>query len=154
MSQNTPRARCTLPEVWLDSRLLCVGTRCAHAHDVLGISESLVTFVDGAGGALSLVEFRLPSQCRILESLVGALAAIGVQIMHIRVRTHDDHLNHSLRVAECDGSAVGTPRRSEVQRVLTGLVERALANVRRPIVKSRPRSQTATPVGSPARVVP
>jgi hypothetical protein len=104
---------------------------------VLGISESLVTFVDGAGGALSLIELRLPNECRILESLVGTLAALGVQILHIRVQARRDHVDHSLRVAECDGSEVVGPSRHEVQHALVALVEAALRNVRRPLAKSR-----------------
>jgi hypothetical protein len=104
---------------------------------VLGISESLVTFVDGAEGALSLVEFCLPTQCRILDSLVATLTAIGVQILHIQVQAGGDHVKHRVRVAECDGSAVNAPRRLEVQRALLELVECALRNVRRPLAKSR-----------------
>lgn len=104
---------------------------------VLGISESLVTFVDGAGGALSLIELRLPNECRVLESLVGTLAALGVQILHIRVQAHRDHVDHRLRVAECDGTDVPAPRRHEVQFALVSLVEAALRNVRRPLAKSR-----------------
>lgn len=119
---------------------------------VLGISESLVTFVDGANGALSFIEFRLPSQCRVLESLVGTLAALGVQILHIQVRAHSDHVNHRLRVAECDGSEVNSPRRTEVQHALLGLVECALRNVRRPLAKSSPSGRVATPAGPLARV--
>lgn len=119
---------------------------------MLGISESLVTFVDGANGALSLIEFQLPSQCRVLESLVGTLAALGVHILHIQVRTHRDHVNHRLRVAECDGSAVNAPRRTEVQHALLDLVEGALHNVRRPLAKSNPSARVATPAGSSARV--
>jgi hypothetical protein len=118
---------------------------------VLGISESLVTFVDGAGGALSLIEFRLPSECRVLESLVGTLAAVGVQILHIQVRPRRDHVDHRLRVAECDGSAVNAPRRHEVQRELLRLVETALRNVRRPLVKSR-SGTNATSRTAPTRV--
>ncbi|HEX6271858.1 MAG TPA: hypothetical protein VFZ53_02405 [Polyangiaceae bacterium] len=113
---------------------------------MLGISESLITFIDGAGGALSQVEFRLPSECRILESLVGTLAAVGVQIQHIQVQTRRDHVNHRLRVAECDGSDVPPPRRLEVQHALLGLVERALGNARRPLAKSR-RRVLASPGG-------
>lgn len=104
---------------------------------VLGISESLITFIDGAGGALSLVEFRLPSECRVLDSLVGTLAAVGVQILHIRVRKQRDYVNHRLRVAECDGSEVLAPRRLEVQHALMSLVEGSLTNVRRPLAKAR-----------------
>jgi hypothetical protein len=106
---------------------------------MLGMSESLVTFIDGAGGALSAIEFRLPSECRILESLVSTLAVVGVQIMHIQVQPHADQVSHRLRVAECDGSAVKAPRRLEVQHALLGLVECAIRNVRRPLAKSRPR---------------
>ena len=106
--------------------------------DVIGISESLVTFVDGAGGVLAFVEFRLPSECRILDSLVGTLAAVGVQILHIQVRRHRDHVNHRVRVAECDGSDVASTRRFEVQGVLSSLVARELENVRRPLAKSGP----------------
>jgi len=102
---------------------------------VLGISESLITFIDGAGGALSLVEFRLPSECRILESLVGTLTAIGVQILHIQVQRQRDHVNHRLRVAECDGSEVFAPRRLEVQHALMSLVEGSLTSARRPLAK-------------------
>jgi len=105
---------------------------------VLGISESLITFIDGAGGALSQVEFRLPPECRILDSLVGTLAALGVQILHIQVRPQRGEVDHRLRVAECDGNDVPPPRRLEVQHALLGLVERALGNVRRPLAKSRP----------------
>lgn len=119
---------------------------------VLGISESLVTFVDGANGALSFVEFRLPSECRILESLVGTLATLGVQILHIQVRMQSDHVNHRLRVAECDGSEVNAPRRGEVQHALLGLVERGLRNVRRPLAKSSPSGRAAAPAGPVARL--
>ena len=111
---------------------------------MLGISESLITFIDGAGGALSQVEFRLPSECRILDSLVGTLAALGVQILHIQVRPQRGQVDHRLRVAECDGTDVPSPRRLEVQRALVGLVERALRNVRRPLVKSRPLALAAS----------
>jgi hypothetical protein len=119
---------------------------------VLGISESLITFVDGANGALTFVEFRLPSECRVLESLVGTLAALGVQILHIQVRKHQDHVNHRVHVAECDGSAVNLPRRTEVQHALLGLVDCALRNVRRPLAKSNPSGRAATPTGPVARV--
>lgn len=111
---------------------------------MLGISESLVTFVDGAGGALSLIEFRLPNECRILESLVGTLAALGVQILHIRVQAYRDHVDHRLRVAECDGMDVPAPRRHEVQFALVSLVETALRNVRRPLAKSREKLEVGT----------
>ena len=120
---------------------------------MLGISESLIRFVDGAGGALSLIEFRVPSECRILESLVGTLAAIGVQILHIQVRNHRDHVDHRLRVAECDGSLVASPRRVEVQRALLELVECALSNVRRPLARSRRASDVAAKTkGEPVRI--
>jgi hypothetical protein len=111
------------------------------------LSESLVTFIDGAGGALSAIEFRLPSECRILGSLVSTLAAVGVQIMHIQVQPQADQVNHRLRVAECDGSAVNAPRRLEVQHALLGLVESAIRNMRRPLAKSRP-SRAARPVAT------
>jgi hypothetical protein len=110
---------------------------------VLGISESLITFVDGAGGVLSFVELRLPTECRILGSLVGTLAAVGVQILHIRVQKHRDHVKHRLRVAECDGSEVTSPKRFEVEGVLSSLVERELENVRRPLAKSRLTAHSA-----------
>ena len=103
---------------------------------MLSLSQSLVTFVDGANGALSFIELRLPSECRILESLVGTLAALGVQILHIQVRTQPSHVDHRLRVAECDGSDVNPPRRVEVQHALLGLVEHSLDNVRRPLAKA------------------
>jgi hypothetical protein len=103
----------------------------------LGISESLITFIDGAGGALSHVEFRLPSECRILGSLVGTLAALGVQILHIQVQPKSDHITHRLRVAQSDGSDVPMARRLEVQHALLALVECALRSVRRPLAKSR-----------------
>jgi UTP:GlnB (protein PII) uridylyltransferase len=119
---------------------------------VLSLSQSLVTFVDGANGALSFIEFRLPSECRILESLVGTLAALGVQILHIQVRTQRNHVDHRLRVAECDGSDVNVPRRVEVQHALLGLVETALDNVRRPLAKSGSTERALGAKGSEARL--
>lgn len=137
MSQKAPRAIALhLPGKARQTQGIRAGTPCALRREVLGISESLITFVDGAGGALSLVELRLPSDCRVLESLVGTLAALGVQILHIQVRKHRGHVDHRLRVAECDGSEVASPRRVEVQKALLELVDRALRNVRRPLAKS------------------
>jgi hypothetical protein len=118
-------------------RVFGAGTSRALRALVIGISESLLTFVDGAGGVLSFVEFRLPCECRILDSLVGTLSALGVQILHIQVQRHRDHVNHRVRVAECDGSDVASPRRFEVQHALSDLVARELESVRRPLAKSR-----------------
>jgi hypothetical protein len=138
MLQKAPRKNARArPKVRLDSHFFHWHATCLSRLSVLGISESLVTFVEGAGGALSLIEFRLPLECRILDSLVGTLAAIGVQILHIQVHAHQDHVAHRLRVAECDGSNVAAPRRLEVQGALLGLVEAALRNVRRPLAKSQ-----------------
>lgn len=137
MLQNAPcKSARDSHEVRLDQRFYELARTVLDARLVLGISESLVTFVEGAGGALSLIEFRLPSECRILESLVGTFAAIGVQILHIQVSARSDHVAHRLRVAECDGSNVGASRRLEVQGALIGLIEGALRNVRRPLAKS------------------
>jgi hypothetical protein len=46
-------------------------------------------------------------------------------------------VNHRVRVAECDGSDVASPRRFEVQHALSDLVARELESVRRPLAKSR-----------------
>jgi hypothetical protein len=149
MLQNAPRKIGRISdEIRSDPALRRSGTRRALSRRerkiaVLGLSESLITFVDGAGGVLSFVELRLPAECRVLGSLVGTLAAVGVQILHIRVQRDRDQVNHRLRVAECDGSEVACARRFEVEGAVSNLVERELENVRRPLSKSRLSARAA-----------
>src|SRR5260221_5689123 len=67
-----------------------------------------------SGDSRSVVELTSPVANNPLYRAFRALRALGVQIVHAEVRALGGCMIQKLHLLECDGSALGTSRLSEV----------------------------------------
>lgn len=88
-----------------------------------GAIEAQVRFLVGDSDALFALELQLPENCQILESLVGKLVLVGVQILQLKVKRDSNRIHHRIRIAHTNGQSIRSPQRQIVQGALFELLD-------------------------------
>ncbi len=84
--------------------------------------ETSVRFLEGAGGALTVLEVTTGDRSGLLSLLAGALFEQRVQIVAAQVQTQGGRVHDTFSVVELDGSPISPARRLGIQvAVLTAV---------------------------------
>jgi [protein-PII] uridylyltransferase len=86
-------------------------------------SETVVRFVEGAGGALVTLEVETDDQSGLLHALSQTLFEQGVQIAESEVRTMGGRVYDRFHIHEVDGSAIAPARRLQIQVAVLAAVQ-------------------------------
>lgn len=95
-----------------------------------GSIEAQVRFLEGDTDALFGLELHLPENCQILESLIGKLMPVGVQILQLKVKRDSNRIRHRIWIAHTDGQSIRPPQRQVVQSALFELLDDIVTRMR------------------------
>ncbi|HYO97899.1 MAG TPA: hypothetical protein VER33_25510, partial [Polyangiaceae bacterium] len=77
--------------------------------------ETVVRFIENADGNFSTLEVETGDRSGLLLALSQALFQQGVQIIGSQVKTVGGRVYDRFHIVELDNSAIGAPRRLEIQ---------------------------------------
>jgi len=86
-------------------------------------SETVVRFIENADGNFSTLEVETGDRSGLLLALSQALYKQRVQIVGSQVKTMADRVYDRFHIVELDGSAIGAPRRLEIQVAILSAVD-------------------------------